>query len=177
MEIRIYFEGSKGLRGGFESFFAELDIAAGNLRSTIKFVPAKDGPSAYRKAERSHPQAWNILLQDSEGPVPAQHAADVFWMVELMEAWFLADLDALKGYYGEEFHHNAIGNTADVERVQKTEVLKRLKQATKDTSKGEYHKVKHAPFLLEKLDSARVRERAQHCRQLFDAVMAKLSQA
>ena len=27
----------------------------------------------------------------------------VFWMVELMEAWFLADRDALASYYGAEF--------------------------------------------------------------------------
>jgi hypothetical protein len=59
----------------------------------------------------------------------------------------------------------------------KAEVLNRLKGATRNTGKGEYHKVRHAPYLLEKLDSSQVRDRAAHRRQLFEAVTAKLSQA
>jgi Domain of unknown function (DUF4276) len=187
MEIRIYFEGNKALRSGFDSFFSELKTAAREARSTLELIAAKDGLSAYRKAERTHEHAWNILLKDSEQAmsrlpvemcerhgINAVFADHVFWMVELMEGWFLADPKALSDYYGEELGSNAIGNTADVERVPKSDVLRRLKQATRGTSKGEYSKVKHAPFLLEKLDSNRVRDRAEHCRQLFEAVIAKL---
>jgi hypothetical protein len=190
MEIRIYFEGNKALRSGFEVFFSDLRTAAREARSTLELIAAKDGLSDYRKAERTHGKAWNLLLKDSEQPMPAnprqlceQHGINaeyenrVFWMVELMEAWFLADPDVLGAYYGQGFGRNAIGNPADVERIPKVEVLNRLKQATRNTTKGEYHKVKHAPFLLEKLDSIQVRGRAEHCRQLFEAVMAKLNQA
>ena len=119
MEIRIYFEGNKALRSGFEIFFSELKVAVREAHSTIELIAARDGPHDYRKARRSHPQAWNILLQDSEGPLPTQRVNDVFWMVELMEAWFLADREALAEYYGKGFRPNAIGNTADVERVSK----------------------------------------------------------
>jgi hypothetical protein len=174
MEIRIYFEGNKALRAGFESFFAELRASARESGSTVELIAAKDGPGVDRKAERTHPEAWNILLKDSEGPAPSQRA-DTFWMVELMEAWFLAHPKTLSDYYGEGFLSNAIGNTADVERVPKAEVLDRLRRATTKTSKGEYHKVKHAPYLLEKLDSNQVQTRAEHCRQLFEAVMARLT--
>lgn len=175
MEIRIYFEGNKGLRSGFLSFFAELTTAPWNAGSRLEVIAAKDGPSMYRKAERTHPQAWNILLQDSEGPVPAQHAKDIFWMVQLMESWFLAHPKMLSDYYGVGFLVNSIGERADIEQVPKAEVLNLLKRATKHTNKGEYHKVKHAPFLLEKLDSGRVRARSEHCRRLFDSVLAKLA--
>jgi len=175
MEIRIYFEGNKALRSGFEIFFGELRRAAREAHSTIELIAARDGPQDYRKAGRSHPQAWNILLQDSEGPVPAQHENDTFWMVELMEAWFLADGAALADYYRDRFHPNAIGDTLDVERIPKVEVIDRLRRATSNTSKGRYDKVKHAPFLLEKLDSYKVQARARHCRQLFEAVIAKLT--
>jgi len=174
MEIRIYFEGNKALRSGFEIFFSELKVAAREAHSTIELIAARDGPHDYRKARRSHPQAWNILLQDSEGPLSTQRANDVFWMVELMEAWFLADGAALARYYSDGFLSNAIGDTADVEQVSKAQVLDRLNRATRNTSMGQYHKIKHAPYLLEKLDSDRVRLRSEHCRQLFESVIAKL---
>ncbi len=173
MEIRIYFEGHKGLRSGFLSFFAQLTTAARNAGSTLEVIAAKDGPSMYRKAARTHPKAWNILLQDSEGPVPAQHAKDIFWMVQLMESWFLAHPKILSDYYG--FAVSTLGERADVERVPKAEVLNLLKRATKHTSKGEYSKVKHAPFLLEKLDSGRVRARSEPCELLFTSVLQKLA--
>src|SRR5579864_382933 len=104
MEIRIYFEGNKTLRSGFKHFFA--DLCQGNRQ--IEFIAAKDGISGYRKAIRTHPSAWNILLKDSEGPMPVDvatlcreggidvgYSKHVFWMVELMESWFLADPDAV----------------------------------------------------------------------------------
>ncbi len=152
-------------------------------------VPAKDGISAYRKATRSHPEAWNILLKDSEEPIPMDMAAllrnhgidrtlsdRVFWMVQLMEAWFLADPEALEAYYGKAgFSSKTIGDTQNVEEVPKSVVQTRLKAATRGTSKGAYHKVKHAPHLLERLNAQRVRQRAPHCRLLFDAVLAKLA--
>jgi hypothetical protein len=153
MEIRIYFEGNKALRSGFEIFFSDLKTAAREARSTLEFVAARDGLSAYRKAERTHGQAWNLLLKDSERAMPTdpmqlceRHGIDrafvdrVFWMVELMEAWFLADRDALASYYGAEFLPSAIGDTADIERIPKAEVMSRLNRATRNTTKGRYQR-------------------------------------
>ena len=183
MEVRIYFEGNKTLRPGFEIFFSALKIAAREADSEIEFVAARNGPSDYRKALRTHPRAWNILLKDSEEQMPKNPVAlcerhgidpkavtDVFWMVELMESWFLADPDALAKYYGQNFSANAIGKTKDVERVPKSEVLSRLKRATRN----KYHKVTHAPHLLGLLDPQRVQMHARHCRKLFDTVIARL---
>ena len=187
MEIRIYFEGNRALRPGFEHLFSDLRIATREADSEIQFVAAKSGPHDYRKAARTHPHAWNILLKDSEEQMPQNPAAlcerhgidprlvaDVFWMVELMESWFLADPEALAKYYGKDFLTSAIGGTQDVEKIQKADVLHRLKQASRNTQKGEYHKVKHAPHLLERLDPDRVQKHASHCRKLFDAVRARL---
>jgi hypothetical protein len=188
MEIRIYFEGSKLLKSGFDSFFYELQAAARQAGVGFEVFAAKDGPRDYGKAMRSHPSAWNILLKDSEQAMPTdprqiceRHGIDsglvgsVFWMVELMEAWFLADGDALAAYYGNGFQRTAIRDTADVERVPKAEVMERLKRATRNTTKGQYHKVRHAPYLLEKLDNQRVQDRSNQCRLLFSSVRAKLS--
>src|SRR5216684_5848940 len=154
MEIRIYFEGKANLRSGFEAFFSELTTVGRKVGSDVRYIPAKNGLSDYRKATRTHPNAWNLLLKDSEQAMPEtsqdiyerqgidpDYVTRVFWMVELMEAWFLADPDALAAYYGYGFSHNAAGNTADVERIPKSEVQRRLKVATRKTSKGEYDKV------------------------------------
>jgi len=176
MEIRIYFEGNKTLRTGFVRFFSDLERAAREAHSEIEFVAARNGTSDYREAMRSHPHAWNILLKDSEEQMPKSHGidpglvADVFWMVELMESWFLADPDALAEYYGRDFAASALRKTQDVERIGKAEVLKRLKRATKN----KYHKVQHAPHVLARLDPHRVQKHARHCRKLFDTVKARL---
>src|SRR5258708_5794242 len=183
MEIRIYFEGNWTLKTSFRRFFSELETAARKADSEIEFVPAKNGTSDYRKALRSHPHAWNILLKDSEEQMPKSPTAlcdrhgidpklvaDVFWMVQLMESWFLADPEALAKYYGKDFLAGAIGGTQDVEKIPKSDVLHRLKQASRNTTKGEYHKVKHAPHLLERLDPRRVQEHASHCHKLFESV-------
>ncbi|MBZ5606974.1 MAG: DUF4276 family protein [Acidobacteriia bacterium] len=187
MEIRIYFEGNKTLRTGFRQFFRGLEAAARQARSTIEFIAAKDGVSGYRKAIRSHPTSWNLLLKDSEQPMPlspvqlcerlgidSARVNDVFWMVELMESWFLADPEALAAYYGQGFSTSAIGATQDVEQIPKAEVLNRLRQAISNTKKRKYDKIGHAPHLLERLSAGRVKERARHCRTLFETISRRL---
>ncbi len=176
-EIRVYFEGTDALRQGFAAFFGKAKIG-----SNVQFIAAGNGISALKKADKSHPNAWNILLKDSEGPVQPdslrtlgigrKYARNVFWMVELMESWFLADPEALASYYG--FSGAKIRQTSNVERVPKSEVLKRLKDATRRTSKGEYNKVTHAPDLLMRLDPVRVKQRAENCRKLFEAIAARI---
>ena len=173
------------MKTGFDRFFASLKETARQRGSSIEAVAAKDGISAYRKAARTHSSAWNILLKDSEMPVPADrrvlcnqhgidssHVDDVFWMVELMESWFLAHPEVLEGYYS--LPAGTIRRTADVEQIRKSDVERRLKDATRNTSKGEYRKVKHAPFLLEGLDADQVQARASHCRRLFESVKQRL---
>jgi hypothetical protein len=167
--------------------FSELHKAAWDAKVELSFIPAKDGLSAYRKAARVRPSAWNILLKDSEEPLVGPVGTvlqkfglqppgkDVFWMVQLMEAWFLADPTALAKYYRGGFVRKAIGSTQNVETVQHHEVMSRLKKATANTRKGPYSKVRHAPHLLEQLDPALVKRGAPHCQQLFDAVLAKLA--
>ena len=77
-------------------------------------------------------------------------------MVQLMEAWFLADREALQGYYGPRFNNNVLPNNPQPERVLKGDVLDRLREATRGTPKRVYDKTAHAPVLLNRLNPAAV---------------------
>jgi hypothetical protein len=76
-------------------------------------------------------------------------------------------VDALKRYYGQKFNANPIPKIHDVETVPKDTLSSALKDATRQTQKGEYHKIRHGPAILARLDVTKVRKRAQHCDRLF----------
>ena len=56
----------------------------------------------------------------------------------------------------------------------KKDINASLKKATKDTSKREYHKTKHAPHILSLLDPFKVRKASQHCDRLFTTLTEKI---
>src|ERR1700691_645365 len=158
-EIRIYFEGDKLLRPGFGEFFRELKETAHKQRCGFRLISAKSGEQAKRDLEialKTNPDAWSILLIDSEGPLPrnsARSRADrVFWMVEMMEAWFHADAEALAGFYRKDFRMDALKANRNVELIPKKDLVKGLKAATKNTTKGDYNKTTHALKLLARID-------------------------
>ena len=78
-------------------------------------------------------------------------------MVQAMEAWFLADREALKAFYGTGFLAKSLpGTAAAIESIPKIDLEPRLNHAAKPTSKGEYHKTKHGFALLALIDPSRV---------------------
>ena len=179
-EIRIYFEGDKSLKAGFGVFFAEIRERALAARWEVRIVATGGTPERdFGIALRKHPMAWNVLLRDSEGPLdpnrPASHAGSIFWMVEMMESWFHADKDALEGYYKTGFRKDALKPNPNVEEIPKHDLIEGLKAATKDTTKGKYHKTKHAPILLQSIKPALVRKAAPICERIFRVVLDKLA--
>jgi hypothetical protein len=186
-KVRIHFEGDPALREGFSEFFRELTAALGRAP---KLIAGKADPfRVFLLALETHPDALNILLIDSEGPddgklfeticqpkgIDARSRDHVFWMVQCMEAWFLADAQALRKYYGKEFREKAVPRNPKVEQIPKKNVIEALKTATKDTSKDPYHKTRHAPYLLRAISPALVKQASGHCRRLFESV-PKLAQ-
>ncbi len=180
-EIRIYFEGDPALREGFRQFFHELYVLARARRCRIELIGTRATPAEdFENALDAHPGAWNILLRDSEGPddgkllarfrLPKARRDSVFWMIQAMEAWFLADRAALAGFYGDGFLTRALPGSPDVEKILKTDLLRSLRRATRNTQKGIYHKTEHAPRLLALIDPTKVRHAAPNCKRLFDAM-------
>ena len=193
-EIRIYVEGggdskhTQGpLRQGFDAFLKPVKDKAraqGIRFQVIMCGGCNDVYQDYLLALKSHPDAVNILLVDADGPVATgvsngDHLRRRAWnlpqpfdpryhlMVQAMEAFFVADADALANHYGQHFRRSSLPTHANLEAVTVTQLAASLKAATYGTVAGEYRKVQHAAKLLPKLDVTRVRRALPHCDQFF----------
>lgn len=194
-EVRIYVEGggdhteSKRLfRTGFDEFLRDLNAIARQRRirwSIIAYGSREATHENYQDALADHPDTLIILLVDSEGPVRDGQEPYAYlrehdrWMLEaaenpcchlmvqMMEAWLIADIDALREFYGPEFHERLLPRHTDVEQISKDMLSSALDNATRHTKRGKYHKIKHAPKLLEKIEVQKVRKSAKHCNRLF----------
>lgn len=138
------------------------------------------------RAIKDHADARVLLLVDSEREVtsePRQHlAAGDGWdlttvadnqchlMAQVMESWFLADPAALARFYGQNFGAGQIPKRKNVEEVPKDDVMSALDRASRTTQRGPYHKIHHGAPILESIDPQLVRNRAPHCKRLFETL-------
>ncbi len=199
-EIRIYIEGGgdkkdtkKAIRIGFSEFLKDLRQIAQKKRIRWQIIICGSRQNAFgdfKNALKANPNAFNVLLVDAEAPVnttPCQHLKQRYdWdisnvddehchlMVQTMEAWLIADIDTLKQFYGQWFQDNAIPKNPDVENIDKKQLEPSLKAATRNTRKGEYHKIQHASKLLALLEADKVRQAAPHCDRLFTTLIQKM---
>ena len=156
----VYLEGGNHLSRPMKNF---LGRAAGQ-NIALNVLACRDGSRAIRLFGQTS-SSDSLLLIDSEGDdinslrqgvasrARVSGARDrVFFMVQLMEAWFLADRDCLRTYYGTSLQSRRLPNNRRPESVRKDDVLNRLRQATQGSPKGAYHKTDHAPEILEQLN-------------------------
>ena len=137
---------------------------------------------------RSQRARLHLLLVDAEEPVksqgPWQHLKDCDnWnrpkdatddqchlMVQVMESWFLADTAALKSYFRQGFQEGALPHNPKIEQVPKEDIERKLKQATRNSSKGEYSKGKHSFEILAELDPAKVRQKSPYAERFLSTL-------
>lgn len=100
--------------------------------------------------------------------------SDCHLMVELMESWFIADIDTLKQYYGQGFNESCLPKQTNIENISKNEVIKALKAATKNTQKGSYSKGRHSLEILERINPHRVIERSKWANRFIKLVTVKM---
>jgi len=180
---------ARALREAFDGFFGQLRAIAKQNR--IKWHNVACGPRGqaykdFRIGRNSDPDAFHILLVDSESPVNTprwqhlhQSSEDklgkelceedekhIHLMVQTMEAWLIADRDNLRNFYGEGFKEEKLPD-GDVEDIPKDLLLIKLRAATRDSGKGRYHKTRDGFQILGTLDVSKVRAAAPRCEQLF----------
>lgn len=100
--------------------------------------------------------------------------ADCHLMVQSMETWFLADVDALKEYYGQDFKQNCLSGCTDIENIAKDNVIASLVQATRHTSKGGYDKGRHSFELLSNIDPDKVTRRSPWANRFVTLLLEKM---
>jgi len=189
--LRIFVEGGAqgstkaGCREGFRKFFEKV-LPSGSFAITASGSRA-DAYKDFCLAVKQSDGDYNVLLVDSEESVskdPWTHLAErkgdgwkrpagaaddqAQLMVQVMEAWFLADREALVEFYGQGFTTGSLPGQKNVELIAKQDVYNALSNASRNTkTKGEYHKTRHGFDLLETIDPAKVRTASVHAERLL----------
>ena len=203
--ITIYLEGGgdgkntkSALRQGMDAFLNPLKELARTKSWHWKLVACRGRQQTYDKfsnaVSNGQTKGVFVLLVDAEAAVisnsPRAHlkardcwdlrfATDdmVHLMVQAMETWIVADPDALAAYYGQRFLAKALPNAANLESVPRADIIRALEQATCRTQKGEYHKIRHASQILQRIDPQIVGQRCPACARLFRTLAQAISAA
>jgi hypothetical protein len=193
VKITIYVEGGGDTnnlktkcRQGFSEFFKKLNLNPKIVACGKRSDAFKDfcrGLKNLKKDEHC------LLLVDSEEPVTNQSVwqhvflqgdnwqkpekateEHLHFMVECMEAWFMADKQSVAAYYGNDFKQNALPPNTTIEAISKSDLYDGLKKATKDTTKGSYSKGGHSFEILSKIDANEVVKKSSHARRLHETL-------
>jgi len=183
------------LRQGFDCLFSQAKDKAREKRFRWSLIPCGGRQLTYEafiNALKTKPQAINILLVDSEDPIACftnftkdpviriEHLKKrdkwifkkvnpehVHLMVQCMETWIVADVEALKKFYGQGFLEHYLPVRENLEEESKTDIYNKLKQATKPTQKGEYDKTKHASKLLMSIKIVEIEKRCSRFKEFL----------
>lgn len=202
VKIIIFVEGgavgfpnlNKKCRLGFSDFFKKLAI-----ETKLEIVACGSRQNAYKDFRNKMKKLKNdehcILLVDSEAPINTasvwQHVSsrkgDTHWekpnnatdehlhfMVECMEAWFMADKRSLADYYGKDFNQNVLSKNTHIENISKQDLYDTLNNATRNTTKGSYSKGGHSFEILGKIDANKVIANSLYAKRLHDTLQELL---
>lgn len=137
-----------------------------------------------------------LLLVDSEGPIavtPWKHVSQrvgdgwkqpkgasdnhLHFMVQMMEAWFLADVDALKKYFDPKFQENKLPKNKPLGSISKGDIASSLKAAIQDCPSATYKKGRDSFEILGKLDPKLVEQASPHAKRFLDQLKQLLNAA
>ena len=97
-------------------------------------------------------------------------------MVTTMETWLLADRETLIDYF-PAMNASALPPDVDLESRRKRKVSGALRNATRPSSKGCYHKGNHSFDLLGEVQPKELEDRLPHFRRFVETLDARLPSA
>ena len=201
MRVQLYVEGGGNrsflnaqCRRAFQAFFRKAGLE-GNLPKVFACGSRQETYKDFCDAlDAAQDDEFIVLLVDSEGPVaegagPWLHLKNrdkwgkpagamdenAHLMVQCMEAWFLADREALASHYGSAFNENSLPRQVEVEHVSKQDIERGLNMATRQCKRGRYHKGRHSFAILAELNPRKVTGASPHARRLIDALLNRTS--
>lgn len=203
-EVKLFIEGggdsASQQRKFRENFHKLLSKAGFKGRSRPSILACGGRNFAYKdfcSYPKVNPLGHGILLVDSEAPVdvntksPWEHlktrdgwsqppnASDeqCHLMVQCMEAWFIADSEALKIFYGPLFKENKLPKRSDVENISKASLFSSLEAATRECNpKGSYSKGKHSFDLIGRINPDKIRAVSDCAERFFSTLEEVMKQ-
>jgi hypothetical protein len=107
----------------------------------------------------------HLRRRDPKWSLSDDQAEKVHLMTQCMEAWIVADPEALAAYYGKQFQISSLPKRTCLDDEPKDALYTALDAATRHTQKGSYAKIKHAGHLLQKIDASKISKRCTSFRQ------------
>jgi hypothetical protein len=196
--VKLYVEGGAQdsnferslCRQAFAQFFAADSRLKGKLPRTVPCGGRKAAYDAF-VTEVRNPKSGVLpfLLVDSEslvarGKTVWEHLKSrsgdewekpegvtddqAFLMVQVMETWFIADRDAMKRFFREDFRDAAIPAWPNLEEVPKRAIYESLEKATADCGPRKYAKGRLSFELLATVSPVKVEAGSPHAREFFE---------
>lgn len=201
--LEIYVEGGgksnnhrAKLRAAFLEALRDLRAKAAVKKWDLRPIFLGPGPEAFKRFVKDTPAPANsrrLLLIDAEGPVTSDvrnhllsqfgwdvsglDPDDLHLMVQCMEVWFLADIDALKSYFGPKINISKLPNRKNLEEEPKEDCFAKLKVACQTTPTGIYGKGEHSAELLKRITWSTVCARLPHAQRFNARLEAVISSA